>query len=459
MASLTALRGKLKGVYYGWWVLLSTFLLGVISGGVFSHSNSIFFGPIRQELGLSSTQTSLIFSLARAEGSIAGPIVGPLVDRFGARPMIIFGGLIASLGFILLHWVDSYWAFLFIFLGIVSTGKSAGLGQTLLSAVNRWFVRRRSLAMSICITGFSSGGAFILPAITLGVHTIGWRDVMLYSGIFMALAVVPLGLMIRDSPESMGIAPEGLNQDSTPATPREGGPSAPRAVGADPDYSVREALRTSTFWVLSVATVLRVTLWGAVSLHSVEMMAWKGVDRETAGFLVALMFFLSIPMRLAAGVLGVRFPLQPLLCGGMMAAGLAVVSLLLAPGHLAVYLFVILMAVEQGGSTLNWVALGNFFGRASFASLMGLMSACFNIGMLLSPIYAGWIVDRTNSYALVLATFAPLYGLSALLYLVMRKPVPPLRRPPLASQPAAQARINPPMQQRGQRAGGPSPRD
>ena len=165
------------------------------------------------------------------------------------------------------------------------------------------------------------------------------------------------------------------------------------------DFSVREAMRTRAFWVLLAATVLRVSLWGAVSLHAVEMMAWKGMDRQTAGFMLSLMFFLSVPMRLGAGILGVRLPLQPLLCGGLVSAGLAVLSLLLLSGNLAVYLFVVFLSIEQGGSTLNWVALGNFFGRKSFATLMGIMSTCFNIGMLVSPIYAGFIFDRTTSYS------------------------------------------------------------
>ena len=414
---------KAKGVYFGWWVLVSTFLLGVISGGIFSHSNGIFFGPIKQDLRLSSTQTSLIFSLARAEGSIAGPIVGPLVDRFGAQPMIIIGGIIAGLGFIALHWVHSYLLFVVIFIGLVSTGKSAGLGQVLLSAVNRWFVRKRSLAMSICITGFSSGGAVLLPLVTIGVHTIGWRDVMLYSGIFMCLIVFPLAAVIRHSPERMGLEPDGIKPNSEPAVARNT-PSAAR--DASGDFTVGQALRTQAFWILSAGTIIRITLWGAISIHSVEMMVWRGMSQETAGLMFSLMFFLSIPMRIGAGILGDRMPIQPLMCVGMMAAGLAVLAVLVIEGNIGIYLFVLLMAVEQGGSTLNWVALGNFFGRSSFGTLMGMMSACFNIGMLISPIYAGWIFDQTQSYTLVLLTFLPMYLSSGGLFLLARKPSLPV---------------------------------
>ena len=127
MLNRVPLVRKARGAYYGWWVLGATFVLGVLSGGIFSHSNAIFFGPIKRDLGLNSTQTSLIFSLVRAEVSFAGPIVGRFVDKFVARPMIIFGGLLASAGFIVLSSIHSYVLFVFVFVWMVVGGKSSGL--------------------------------------------------------------------------------------------------------------------------------------------------------------------------------------------------------------------------------------------------------------------------------------------------------------------------------------------
>ena len=417
MLNQAPLVRKVRGAYYGWWVLASTFVLGTLSGGIFGNSSAIFFGPIQRDLGLNSAQTSLIFSLARAEGSIAGPIVGRLVDRFGSRPMIVFGGLLASGGFIALHWVHSYVLFVVIFVGVVGVGKSSGLGQVLISAVNRWFIRRRSLAMSICITGFSSGGAVILPLITLGVSTIGWRDVMLYSGIFMGIIVIPLASLVRHSPERMGIEPDL-------PFPQEGKSGPPQPVIID--FTVRQALRTRSYWILFTGSVLRISLWGTISLHSVEMFVWKGMSHEMAGLMFSLMFLLSIPLRLVVGFLGDRFPLQPMMGGGMVSAALAVLAMLLVDGNIAVYLFVALMAIEQGSSTLNWVALGNYFGRTSFGTLMGLISVVFNIGMLITPIYAGLVFDRTGSYTVVLVSFLPVYLISGVFFLMTRKPKAPV---------------------------------
>ena len=82
--------------------------------------------------------------------------------------------------------------------------------------------------------------------------------------------------------------------------------------------------------------------------------------------------------------------------------------------------------MEQGGSTLNWVALGNFFGRTSFATLMGIVSTAFNLGMLVSPIYAGYVFDQTGSYTVVLVSFLPIYLVSGAFFLMVRKPKAPV---------------------------------
>ncbi len=425
---MAGLRERMGSVYYGWWVLTATTVLGIVSGGIFAHATAIYFRPIRQDLGLTRFQTAMIFTLSRAEGSIAGPVVGRMVDKFGARVMIIGGGIVASLGFMMLKWVDTYWVFLVIYLVVVSTGKSAGLGQTLISAANRWFVRRRSLAITITVIGFSAGGAVILPLITQGVSSIGWRDVMFYAGMAMMVLVVPLGLVVRSSPESMGLEPEGVEQMRREQS--RGGKEADRRE-VDPDFTVREAFSTRAFWMLFLGSVFRITVWGAISVHAVEMMVAEGISPEASGFLVALMFFISIPTRLIFGTVGIWMPVQPVLGGAMAAAALAMVSLLVFDGWLAVLLFVTFMALEQGGTVVNWVALGNFFGRNSFATLFGTMSAVFNLGMIASTQFAAWAADRNDgSYDWALIAFLPLYGAAALMYFSMRKPRVPDRLPP-----------------------------
>ena len=181
----------------------------MFGNGSISQGFPRFFVPIRTELGLTSAQMSLVFSLARAEGSAGGPLVGWAVDRYGARPMILAGGLMAGIGTILLSRADSYWELIVLFSGIISLGKSAGFGQTLMAAVNQWFIRRRSVAMSTLMTAFAGGGAFVVLLLNFGIQQIGWRDTLLWTGVFIVAMTLPAAFFIRSRPEDMGLLPDG----------------------------------------------------------------------------------------------------------------------------------------------------------------------------------------------------------------------------------------------------------
>jgi OFA family oxalate/formate antiporter-like MFS transporter len=159
MKAQSGLQGRLRGVYYGWWVLAACSLLFLVTGGVFYRGFTVFFLPIQREFNLSRASTDLIFSLATAEEGVGGPFVGWLIDRVDPRPLIIAGGLLAGIGYMLLSVVHGYIAFLMVYVGIVSFGMAIGLGPAPLTAVNRWFLRRKATAISIMLTWFPLGGA------------------------------------------------------------------------------------------------------------------------------------------------------------------------------------------------------------------------------------------------------------------------------------------------------------
>ena len=126
MARVTSSGGRLRGVYPGWWVLAACCFLALLPGAIFSYGFPVFYLPIQNDLMLSSTRTSLIFALSRGEAGIGGPLVGWLVDRFDSRPIVMISGLTAGVGLIILSGVDNYWAFLFVYVGLVSVGNNTG---------------------------------------------------------------------------------------------------------------------------------------------------------------------------------------------------------------------------------------------------------------------------------------------------------------------------------------------
>src|SRR5437867_7405389 len=122
--------------------------------------------------------------------------------------MLVVGTLLAGLGLILLSLTHSYLLFLLVFIGPLSFGFQAGFNQATLAAVNSWFRRKRGLAMAIVQTGQAIGGVVIFPLVALAVLNLGWRTAAVLSGLVVFM-LLPLVLLIRRSPESMGLLPDG----------------------------------------------------------------------------------------------------------------------------------------------------------------------------------------------------------------------------------------------------------
>src|SRR5215475_118885 len=105
---IARLTTRLGSMFYGWRMVAAGCAMRMLGGGFHLYGFTIFFLPITNELGLSRAATSLVFSLAHAEGAIEGPLAGYLIDRFGPRPMMIAGVLLSGIGYMTLATVNSY---------------------------------------------------------------------------------------------------------------------------------------------------------------------------------------------------------------------------------------------------------------------------------------------------------------------------------------------------------------
>ena len=411
-------------VFYGWWIVIAASIQGMFGNGTISSGFPIFFQPIRETLGINYAQMSLVFGLARAEGGMGGPIVGWLVDRYGSRRFVIFGGFLAAIGLILLSRATTYWQLMFLFVAVVSLGKTAGLGQTLMATVNQWFIRRRALAMSTLMTAFAGGGAIVVPLLGIGISNLGWRQTLLYAGIFVGLISFIVSLVIRSKPEDIGLLPDGdlpkENADRVDVIQGKDGSGDQRS-----EFTVRQALRTKTFWLMLLGVVTRVSATNAIIVHLFPILEQEGLGPQTASFYASFMFFLAIPLRFLLGIAGDKLAPRKLLFFGMNLGAVSLLALLWVNSIVGVIIFILCLAVVEGVTSVNWIMLGDYFGRGRFASLMGFMSVFHNIGLVITPIYAGWIKDTTGSYDMALATLAPLFVVSAFAFALATRPSPP----------------------------------
>lgn len=392
--------------------------MGAVSSGLTNSGFAVFFLPIRRELVISATAMSLVFSLARAQSGIAAPFVGWLADKFGTRGLVLWGGLLTGVGLILLSRGSNVWHLLLLYGVVVAVGRTASVSPTLMATVNQWFVRRKALAMSILVTSFTIGGAAMVPILALASAQIGWRNTVLGSGMFLFLLTFPVVLVLRNRPEELGLYPDGEGPlDQTQ-------PGQWQSGGESQGFSVREAMATPAFWLLLIGLAFRVSAADALIIHQIPMLVWKGVSEQTAAFYLSLSFTLMVPLRLALGVSGGYLSPRLVLFAAMSVGALGTLSFLFGQGWTAIISLVVGLAMIEGVSALNWIAVGDYFGRRSFASLVGIMTVFHSTGALIAPVVSGWIFDQTQSYALVLLIVSSVLLGSGIAFALARRPSP-----------------------------------
>jgi MFS family permease len=335
--------------------------------------------------------------------------------------MLTIGAFIVAIGYILLSQVNSFLWFLTIYLGIISLAFNATFSGSTMAVVNNWFIRRKGLAMAISIAAYSLGGSIIAPLLAFGIHHLGWRTTMALSGIMLAAVVVPFAQLLRSSPEALGLNPDG----DTPRIESKLDEVDVKPILSSVDFTVSEALRTKSYWLLAIGTMLRTGTLGTLIVHFVPIMVWKGNSEQTAAVMLGIMAFLSIPMRIGIGWLGDRWSRSKMLAAGMALGAFSLMILQNANSSFQVWLFISVFSVVEGLSALNWALVGDYFGRKRFATLRGILSLVYSWGMIVMPIVAGGIFDRTGSYNTVIWIFVGMYICGTILFLVIQRPRTP----------------------------------
>ena len=413
-------------IFYGWWIVAIGCVQDAVKGGLFNTGFTLYFLPVLTELNLSRAATSLPFSLSRLEAALGAPLVGYLIDRFDVRVMLVVGTVLAGVGLILLSLTHSYLLFLLVFIGPLSFGFQAGFNQATLAAVNSWFRRKRGLAMAVVQTGQSIGGVVIFPLVALAVLNLGWRTAAVLSG-FVVLLLLPLVLLIRRSPESMGLLPDGeaisSASDSRPA------PTGPAPADDDVrEFTTREALRTPTFWLLAAFHGLRNVPYAGVTVHLVPLFIWKGLDEPAAAFYVGLTALATVVVRPLTGWLGDRQSKQTIGAVGVLLGAAGLIVLAYGDGAWwALVLFAILFSFGDGVNSVTWALVGDMFGRAHFATIRGWISMFQSFASMPAAVYTGWVYDRTQSYTQALIVFVICYGAAAVVLWLLPQRVRPAR--------------------------------
>ena len=385
-------------IFYGWWMVAITSVMSLFASGIFFRGFGVLVLPIRNQLGISQAQTNLVFSVARAEGGLEGPIAGWMIDKWGNRAVLVPSLGIAVVGYVVMaFWMPNVWAFAFVYLGLVSLGNSMAFQHACFAGLNQWFHRRRALAISVLAAVASLGGLLLIPTMNLLIDRTNLQWGLIVSGLFYLVILLPLCYWFRNKPEDMGLLPDGATRPAMTS-----GRTAPRREARD--YTVREALRTQAYWLLLLGAGLRqtATLGILVSLFPI-LVDDKGMSTQMAANLTGVMSAINFFSRLAMGYVGDRVSKKALMGLSLGVEGIGYFCLWLgdwqtAIGITLVLTFVVCEGMMDGAGVIVWAALGEYYGRSRFATLRGYITFAYAWALVASPVYAGWVYDNFGNY-------------------------------------------------------------
>ena len=411
-------------IFYGWWMVAACSVMVMLASGLFFRGFTVFVPAIRDSLGLTQARTNLVFSLARAEGGLEGPLAGWAIDKFGNKALLIPCVIMASAGYFLFAWVvDGFWSFALVYLGIISLGNSIAFQHALFAGLNQWFRRRRSLAISTLAAVASLGGVFLVPLMSWIIIEYGWRIAFIICGAAYVCAILPVTLVFRNRPEDMGLLPDG---DTTPPAVTTAGSGGTSRRVLTRDYTVQEALHTRAYWLLMAGAGLRQIATIGILISIIPILETKGVGRQTAANLTGVMFGVNFVSRLVFGYLGDKWSKSLLLGATLAMESAAFLCLYLGSWNdiriLLLFVFVLLEGMGDGAGVIVWAALGEYYGRDKFASLRGIIAFSHSWALVATPVAAGWVFDRFGNFDWALIPGIIVAALASLCFFLIRAP-------------------------------------
>jgi MFS family permease len=397
-----------------WWLVIVGCITHAVNTGLSYFGMSAYFPSFEREFGWSRTAISGAFSLARIESGLLGPLEGYVTDRVGPQRMIFIGLFLCVVGFLALSLVDSLpMLYAVIVLGIV-LGSSLGYNMPISVLIAKVFRERRSLAFGIFRMGPGISGPMV-PLVGWMIGLWGWRTAAVISGCVLLAIGFPLACIIRKiySQEEAGI----VSLESSEANSKDSPHSS-----IDPQFTLKQALRHRSFWLLSVAMGMRHLVTEGVSVHFVILLVDRGWSTEAASTLLGISALIGAPARIGMGWLGDLLDKRRLVMGLLL--GLSVSVLLMGyTAHAIVFTTcMIIYSLAYGGlAALQEPIRADYFGTRAFATIQGMSRSVVTAGTFLGPIIAGLFYDVTKSYTIAFGVFA-LVSLVATLFMFFAKP-------------------------------------
>ena len=406
--------------FYGWTVLFAAGSSMVVRNSAASLTLAVFIFPMSEDLGWSRTLIAGAASLGGLVATVASPVVGWALDRYGARVILTGSVLILGLSTVSLAWATVPIAFYLAYgLGRVIFSSPLNIGPSVV--VSRWFVRRRGLATGFLFLSHSLG-MITFPLIAgVVIKYRGWEDAWIVLGVLVwILALGPVSMLVRQTPEEVGLLPDG-----DPPKPQAHGAET-SDVTEEQNWTLREAARTPTLWLLAMATGSLFLLQSGTNIHQGAYFLDQGLGVGVSAATLSLNAVFTGVGSIFWGWLVDRVPVRFTYAGVALMMAVALILFTMADTTVEALIVASIFGAAVGGIlVVPVVAYADYFGRRSLSAIRGVTEPFVSLGQAIGALFSGIVYDVTGSYkdaflvlsilgfatiAMLLATRAPVRG-------------------------------------------------
>lgn len=358
----------------------------------------------------SRSAISGIASIRSVVFGILSPITGTLTDRHGPRRLVLGGVIISGLGYLLAAHVSSLWQ-AYLFLGVFSGMASAAGYLPAITTATRWFGNNAALANGIVLSGFSLTQIALPPLATWLLQDYSWTVCLTVLGI-MVWAIGTIAWSFIKGP------PQPATISEVPAKDLRGA-----YTEADHQYTLAEAIRVRSFWVLFAIYVVYALCFQMVTVHVVAAAIDVNIDPVPAALILTLTGVTNTVGRLCSGLIISRLGKKS---SFVIPLGIqiALLSLLTVSTNTGMYYSIALVYGFVYGiiPPLLPILLNDQFGNKSLGAIFGAMNGAYSTGMAIGPWLGGFIFDQTGSYIAAFSLAAGLMAGAFMLSLTVKPP-------------------------------------
>ena len=375
-----------KKIYYGWIVTFVGFLMIGLSVGLQVNCNVAFMKPMSNDMGFSISQIALNTSITSVVAIPCYIIIPKVLKKISFRSLAAVSGISYLIFKILFAFSTELWQF---YLVSVMIGISLpGLGFiTVNSLVDGWFHAKRGLAIGIAATGAGVTGAVFLPIITGIIEMHGWRNAYLFQALVIFIMLTISLLLIRNTPESIGLKPYGYKNEQVATIQKYG-------------YTIKQVLIMPAYYILLIGIICLSIIGLGMQTYLMSYLSNEGYDVIFASNIVSLILIIAtigkIVIGLALDRLGVKYV-------GLFIGACFLLSLILLSfvgNHILIaYIFAVIFGISYVSLSIPIPYLIiNLFGSKDFTAIYGVVLIVTSTGSTIGSILTGLIYDNTGSY-------------------------------------------------------------